>query len=132
MIPFLLLFVLHSLWFQVVISSHCTTTTSTKTFEKCMTLPTQQASLAWTYRAHNATLDICFFGSFISPSGWVGWGINPNSAEMTGTRALIAFPDPNSGKLVLLPYILDPTVKLQKSPLLSSPCLLYTSDAADE
>ena len=86
-----------------------------------MTLPTQEASLAWTYHAHNATLGICFFGSFISPSGWVGWGINPNSAEMTGTRALIAFPDPNSNKSVLLPYILDPTVKLQKLPLLSRP-----------
>lgn len=86
-----------------------------------MTLPTQQASLAWTYHAHNATLDLAFFGSFISPSGWVGWGINPTTAEMTGTRSLIAFPDPNSGQLVLLPYILDPTVKLQKSPLLSRP-----------
>ncbi|KAK0590140.1 hypothetical protein LWI29_023158 [Acer saccharum] len=40
---------------------------------------------------------------------------------MTGTRALIAFPDPNSGQLLLLPYILDPTVKLQKTPLLSMP-----------
>ena len=40
---------------------------------------------------------------------------------MTGTRALVAIPDPNSGQLVLLPYILDPTVKLQKSPLLSRP-----------
>lgn len=40
---------------------------------------------------------------------------------MTGTRALIAFPDPNSGQLVLLPYIIDPTVKLQKDPLLSRP-----------
>ncbi|XVE72513.1 hypothetical protein DITRI_Ditri11bG0045400 [Diplodiscus trichospermus] len=102
-------------------ASHCSTTTATKTFEKCITLPTQQASIAWTFHPHNATLDLCFFGTFISPSGWVGWGINPTSPEMTGTRALVAFPDPNSGQLVLLPYILDPTVKLQKSPLLSRP-----------
>ncbi|KAK9151393.1 hypothetical protein Syun_009702 [Stephania yunnanensis] len=40
---------------------------------------------------------------------------------MTGTRALIAFSDPNSGQLVVLTYILDPTVKLQRSPLLSRP-----------
>ncbi|KAK3184493.1 hypothetical protein Dsin_031779 [Dipteronia sinensis] len=106
---------------QIAFSAHCTTTTSTKAFQKCMTLPTQQASLAWTFHAHNATLDLCFFGTFISPSGWVGCGINPTSAEMTGTRALIAFPDPNSGQLLLLPYILDPTVKLQKTPLLSIP-----------
>ncbi|KAL5581716.1 hypothetical protein UlMin_014158 [Ulmus minor] len=103
-------------------SSHsCTTVTPTKTFQKCMILPTQQASIAWTFHAHNATLDLVFFGNFISPSGWVAWGINPISSEMTGTRALIAFPDPNSGQIVLLPYILDPTVKFQRTPLLSRP-----------
>ncbi|CAM8950354.1 unnamed protein product [Rhodiola kirilowii] len=102
-------------------SAHCTTTTTFKTFQKCMTFPTQQASMAWTYHTHNATMDLVFFGNFISPSGWVAWGINPTSAEMTGTRTLIAFPDPNSGQMVLLPYILDPSVKLQKSPLLSQP-----------
>ncbi|KAK6918759.1 Cytochrome b561/ferric reductase transmembrane [Dillenia turbinata] len=102
-------------------SAHCTTITATKTYEKCMMLPTQQASMAWTFHPHNATLDLVFFGTFISPSGWVGWGINPKTSEMTGTRALIAFPDPNSGQLVLLPYIIDPTVKLQSTPLLSRP-----------
>lgn len=103
------------------VSAHCTTSTATKTFEKCTTLPSQDASIAWTFHPHNATLDLVFFGSFISPSGWVAWGINPNSPGMTGTHALIAFPDPNSGQVVLLPYILDPSVKLQKSPLLSRP-----------
>ncbi|CAI9782287.1 unnamed protein product [Fraxinus pennsylvanica] len=48
-------------------------------------------------------------------------GINPISPEMTGTRALIAFHDPNSGQLILLSYILDPTVKLQRTPLLYRP-----------
>lgn len=107
------------------VSARCVTISATRTFQKCMTLPTQQASLAWTFHPHNATLDLAFFGTFISPSGWVGWGINPSSAEMTGTRALIAFPDPNTGQVVLLPYILDPTVKLQQSPLLSRPLDLH-------
>ncbi|KAL1533015.1 cytochrome b561 and DOMON domain-containing protein [Salvia divinorum] len=124
MMSLLLLLLLHILA-KSASSSHCITSTSSKTFERCMTLPTQQASIAWTYRPHNATLDLAFFGSFISPSGWVGWGVNPTSPEMTGTRALIAFPDPNSGQLVLLPYILDPTVKFQKSPLLSRPLDLH-------
>ncbi|EEF30382.1 cytochrome b561 and DOMON domain-containing protein At2g04850 [Ricinus communis] len=115
---FIFLFFCH---FHNAISAHCTTVTSSKTFEKCMTFPTQQTSMAWTFHKHNSTLDLVFFGAFISPSGWVGWGINPTSPEMAGTRALIAFPDPNSGQLVVLPYILDPTVKLQKSPLLSRP-----------
>ncbi|KAF8409685.1 hypothetical protein HHK36_005764 [Tetracentron sinense] len=106
---------------HTAVSAHCTTITATKTYHKCMTLPTQQASIAWTFHPRNATLDLVFFGTFISPSGWVAWGINPNSAQMTGTRALVAFPDPNSGRLILLPYILDPTVKLQRTPLLSRP-----------
>ncbi|XWS36707.1 hypothetical protein CRYUN_Cryun20dG0108800 [Craigia yunnanensis] len=118
---FLLLLFLFSSHLNTKSSAHCSTTTAAKTFQKCITLPTQQASIAWSFHPHNATLDLCFFGTFISPSGWVGWGINPISPEMTGTRALVAFPDPNSGQLVLLPYILDPTVKLQKSPLLSRP-----------
>ncbi|KAK6123529.1 hypothetical protein DH2020_042736 [Rehmannia glutinosa] len=118
LLPFLIFLSFH---LNSVLSIQCTTKTVSKTFEKCMTLPTQQASIAWSYHPHNASLDLAFFGSFISPSGWVGWGINPTSPEMTGSRALIAFPDPNSGQIVLLPYILDPTVKLQKNPLLSRP-----------
>ncbi|XWS31050.1 hypothetical protein CRYUN_Cryun23aG0043700 [Craigia yunnanensis] len=118
---FLFLLFLFSSHLNAASSAHCSSTTAIKTFQKCITLPTQQASIAWTFHPHNATLDLCFFGNFISPSGWVGWGINPTSPEMTGTRALVAFPDPNSGQLVLLPYILDPTVKLQKSSLLSRP-----------
>ncbi|KAF5459509.1 hypothetical protein F2P56_023450 [Juglans regia] len=130
MLLFIFLFLLLSSNIHTALSAHCTTVTATKTFQKCMTLPSQQASIAWTFHSHNATLDLVFFGTFISPSGWVGWGINPASSEMTGTRALIAFKDPNSGQIVLLPYILDPTVKLQKNPLLSRPLdisLLSTS-----
>ncbi|XP_058218384.1 cytochrome b561 and DOMON domain-containing protein At2g04850 [Rhododendron vialii] len=122
MLPLLLLlFSLLSFHPPAAVSARCTTVTTAKTFKKCKTLPSQQASIAWTFHPHNATLEIVFFGTFISPSGWVGWGINPSSPQMTGTRALIAFPDPNSGRLVLLPYILDPTVKLQKNSLVSNP-----------
>ncbi|CAN1838244.1 Cytochrome b561 and DOMON domain-containing protein At2g04850 [Linum perenne] len=113
-------------------SAPCSTTTAKKTFKKCMTLPTQQASIAWTFHPHNATLDLVFFGTFISPSGWVALGINPTTPQMTGTRALIAFSDPNSGQLVLLPYILDPSVKLQKTPIMSQPLDIHlvTSSAS--
>lgn len=132
MIPLLFFFLLLSLLPHRSFSAHCTTVTTTKTFEKCMSLPSQEASIAWTFHRHNSTLEMVFSGSFISPSGWVAWGINPTSPEMTGTRALITFPDPNSGQLVLLPYIIDPTVKLQRSPLLSRPLdiRLVSSSAA--
>ncbi|XP_010270155.1 PREDICTED: cytochrome b561 and DOMON domain-containing protein At2g04850 [Nelumbo nucifera] len=116
---FFLLFLFPEPW--TATAAHCTTVAARKTYQNCMALPTQQASIAWTFYPRNATLDLVFFGNFISPSGWVAWGINPTSPEMTGTRALVAFPDPNSGLVVLLPYILDPTVKLQRTPLLSRP-----------
>ncbi|KAK4769085.1 hypothetical protein SAY86_027235 [Trapa natans] len=122
MLPqFLILLFLICCCSETAYSSHCTTSTSIKAFQKCTSLPTQQASMAWTFHPHNATLDIAFFGTFISPTGWVAWGINPTSPEMTGTRTLIAFPDPNSGQIILLPFIIDPSVKLQKDPLLSRP-----------
>ncbi|KAJ0960650.1 hypothetical protein J5N97_001478 [Dioscorea zingiberensis] len=101
-------------------AEHCSTLTTLKSYQKCMSLPSQDASLAWTYHPHNATLDLAFTGTFISPSGWVAWGLNPTSPQMTGTRALIAFSDPTSGGLVLLPYI-NPYVKLQHGPLVSHP-----------
>jgi hypothetical protein len=59
----------------------CTTSTPVKTYDKCIALPTQGAALAWTY-------DAAFTGSFVSPSGWVAWGINPDRPAMTGARVL--------------------------------------------
>ncbi|KAG0490887.1 hypothetical protein HPP92_007750 [Vanilla planifolia] len=102
-------------------ATRCSTNTAQKTYEKCTFLPTQDASIAWTFHPHNATLDAVFTGSFISPSGWVAIGINPDSPSMTGTRALIAFADPTTAALLLLPFILDPSVKLQRSPSLPTP-----------
>ncbi|KAI3947073.1 hypothetical protein MKW92_009926 [Papaver armeniacum] len=90
-------------------ASHCTITTATKTYQKCMTLPTQQASIAWTFHHHNSTIDLVF----LALSSHLPVGL------MTGSRALVAFPDPTSGSIVVLTYILDPTVKLQRSALLS-------------
>ncbi|XXG44839.1 hypothetical protein AAC387_Pa02g0084 [Persea americana] len=117
---FFLVFFSPAPWLTLA-AARCATVTTTQTYQRCATLPTQQASIAWTFYPHNATLDLVFTGTFISPSGWVAWGINPNSPEMTGTRALVAFSDPNSGRLVVLPYLLDPSVKLQRAPLLSQP-----------
>ncbi|PKA49842.1 Auxin-induced in root cultures protein 12 [Apostasia shenzhenica] len=101
--------------------ARCSPATALKTYEKCMNLPTQDASLAWTFHPRNATLDLAFSGTFISPSGWIAVGINPNSPAMSGARALISFADPNSGALLVLPFILDPSTKLQRTPLVSQP-----------
>uniref|UniRef100_A0A0E0K9Z8 Cytochrome b561 and DOMON domain-containing protein n=1 Tax=Oryza punctata TaxID=4537 RepID=A0A0E0K9Z8_ORYPU len=102
-------------------AGRCTTSTPLKTYAKCIALPTQGATLAWTYDARNATLDAAFTGSFISPSGWVAWGINKDAPAMTGARVLAAFSDPSTGALLALPFLLSPDVKLQASPLVSRP-----------
>ncbi|CAA7395494.1 unnamed protein product [Spirodela intermedia] len=99
----------------------CTVFTAVRTYEECTNLPTQQASLAWTYHAQNATVDVVFSGTVISPTGWVAWGINPGSPEMTGTRALVAFTDPATGSAAVLPFVLDSSAKLQLAPLTSRP-----------
>ncbi|KAF8776172.1 hypothetical protein HU200_003864 [Digitaria exilis] len=102
-------------------TGRCTTSTATKTYDKCIALPTQGATLAWTYDAANATLDAAFTGTFISPSGWVAWGVNADAPAMTGSRVLAAFSDPSNGALLALPFLLSPDVKLQSSPLVSRP-----------
>jgi hypothetical protein len=102
-------------------AGRCTTSTPVKTYDKCIALPTQGATLAWTYDAANATLDAAFTGSFVSPSGWVAWGINPDRPAMTRARVLAAFSDPTTGSLLALPFVLEPEVKLQASPLVSRP-----------
>lgn len=102
-------------------ATRCTVVTGVGTYQECTNLPTQQASLAWTYHAHNATLDVVFSGTVISPSGWVAWGINPGSPEMTGTRALVAFTEPSTGSAAVLPFVLDSSAKLQRAPLTSRP-----------
>jgi hypothetical protein len=99
----------------------CTTSTPVKAYAKCIALPTQGATLAWTYDARNATLDAAFTGSFISPSGWVAWGVNQDAPAMAGARVIAAFSDPSTGALLALPFVLSPDVKLQAKPLVSRP-----------
>lgn len=99
----------------------CTTSTPVKAYAKCIALPTQGATLAWTYDARNATLDAAFTGSFISPSGWVAWGVNQDAPAMAGARVIAAFSDPSTGALLALPFVLSADVKLQAKPLVSRP-----------
>lgn len=99
----------------------CTTSAAGKSYAKCIALPTQGATLAWTYDPRNATLDAAFTGTFISPSGWVAWGVNQDAPAMAGARVIAAFSDPSTGALLALPFVLSPDVKLQAKPLVSRP-----------
>lgn len=104
-----------------MIESILKTSAAGKSYAKCIALPTQGATLAWTYDPRNATLDAAFTGTFISPSGWVAWGVNQDAPAMAGARVIAAFSDPSTGALLALPFVLSPDVKLQAKPLVSRP-----------
>jgi hypothetical protein len=67
--------------------------------------------LAWSLDSTNNSIEIAFTGSAPSPSGWVGWGINPNSLRMTGTQTFIAFTDATDGIGKLLTYDVTSSIK---------------------
>ncbi|XP_031503122.1 cytochrome b561 and DOMON domain-containing protein At2g04850 [Nymphaea colorata] len=123
---FLFFLLLSSSSLPSVLSSSCSlkyqdTSSSQKTFENCIKLGSQEATLAYTYFSRNSSVDLVFSGNFISPAGWVGWGINPITAgQMVGANVLIAFRDPTTTKPILLPYALSSSVKSQQSTLVSS------------
>ncbi|KAJ7539628.1 hypothetical protein O6H91_11G102300 [Diphasiastrum complanatum] len=72
-----------------------------KIFKTCRDLGVQKASLAWSLFPHNHTLEIAFAGRAVSPSGWVGWGINLGSNPvMKGANALVAFRAANGSNLL--------------------------------
>ncbi|XP_077227148.1 cytochrome b561 and DOMON domain-containing protein At4g12980-like [Tasmannia lanceolata] len=88
----------------------------------CKKLTTLGAEFGWNHNAaHNQTVDIFFGAKLPVETGWVAWGINPGpKPEMVGTRALIAFKEPN-GTFVLKPYNITADTKhgcrLQSSPI---------------
>ncbi|GMH30970.1 hypothetical protein Nepgr_032813 [Nepenthes gracilis] len=77
--------------------------TGKRTFETCADLPYLKAYLHWTLDSSKSSLSIAYTAPPAASTGWVGWGINPNSPTMVGSQALIAFPLSN-GSLTVKPY----------------------------
>jgi len=79
-----------------------------RTFGKCNSLPSLSASLHWTYHAENGTADVAFRAPS-DPSGWVAWGINPDSGgSMEGSSVFVASQD-GSGAVSILMTNLEST-----------------------
>lgn len=81
-------------------STSLQSTSGTKTFTSCNSLPTLSATLAWTYFPANGSIAIGFRATPAASAGWVAWGINPTAAAMVGTQALIAFKHSNGSSIV--------------------------------
>lgn len=123
------------------------------TFVNCLDLSVQGASLAWTLVPSGSSvtsisssgtassspassgngdgylLEVAFSGTAPSSSGWVGWGLNPNSPQMVGTSAFLAYSASNGS--TLLPYRLT-TATIAGTPLACSPIDYAVQAAAVE
>lgn len=66
-----------------------------KAFASCADLPALNSFLHWTHNPSSRTLEIAFRHARVSPSTWVAWGLNPTSAAMLGTQAIVAFQKPD-------------------------------------
>lgn len=76
-----------------------------RSFQRCTSLPVLGASLYWTYHPANGTADVAFRAPQ-SASGWVAWGINPNTTgSMAGSSVFIASQGGNGAVSVLMTYL---------------------------
>eukprot|EP00250_Pteridium_aquilinum_P014520 c22038_g3_i1 orf=185-1393(+) len=81
-------------------NSQCTFQNSvTAGFASCADL--MPSTLAWTYMKANNTASIAYTDIALSPSGWVGWGINFNGSSMVNSDAILAFKQPNGSASAL-------------------------------
>lgn len=92
-----------------------TFSSASEPFASCADLPYLKASLHWT-RSQSSAVCIAYRAPQ-SPTGWIAWGINPNSStSMVGTQALLAFRHSN-GTMVAYPTSLatySPSLKPEK------------------
>ncbi|XP_043688742.1 cytochrome b561 and DOMON domain-containing protein At5g47530-like [Telopea speciosissima] len=89
------------LLFCVLISLFCSSSaqscsnyifsSSNKIFSKCNDLPVLNSFLHWTYNSSSGTVDIAYRHTGVSSSRWVAWAINPESTNMKGSQALVAY-----------------------------------------
>lgn len=113
MIPLLLLALLSS----SAAAQKCLSDTAfsnNRLYATCSSLPHLGAALHWTYYPSNGTVDIAYRAPQTS-SGWIAWALNPTSNMMSGSQALIAFPNPSTTSMSVYAVPIgagyNPTVK---------------------
>ncbi|KAH7862620.1 hypothetical protein Vadar_007290 [Vaccinium darrowii] len=76
------------------------TFTNNKLYSNCLDLPSLSSYLHYTYTPSNSSLSIAFQATPATSSGWISWAINPTSAGMAGSQALLAFKASNGSMTV--------------------------------
>ncbi|KAL3676368.1 hypothetical protein R1sor_026316 [Riccia sorocarpa] len=77
-----------------------------RSYRNCSDLRMLDASMAWSYVNRTSMLSVAFSGVYTGDgTGWVGWGINPDCAQMVGSSVLITYNTVNGTRV--LPYKLN-------------------------
>lgn len=90
--------------------------TNNALYSTCLDLPALAASLHFSYDASNSSAAVAFVAAPPSgESGWVSWALNPTTAGMLGSQALIAFRD--AGTMTVKTYNVSSFVSVEESPI---------------
>nr|GEV33429.1 cytochrome b561 and DOMON domain-containing protein At5g35735-like [Tanacetum cinerariifolium] len=95
--PFhIILFMLLS-FLTITYSQDCNTYTFTNNnvYSTCVTLPSLNSQLHWTYHPSNTTADVAYRQPGVSNSQWLAWGLNVDGPGMVGTQALVGLVSSN-------------------------------------
>ncbi|KAL6992895.1 hypothetical protein U1Q18_011013 [Sarracenia purpurea var. burkii] len=88
-----------------------------KVFTSCADLPALNSFLHWTHNPSSGSLHVAFRHAQVTPSTWVAWGINPTSAAMVGTQAIVAYQNPDGTMAVFTSPITSYRTLLQNGNL---------------
>ncbi|XP_058205821.1 cytochrome b561 and DOMON domain-containing protein At3g25290-like [Rhododendron vialii] len=76
------------------------TFTNNEVYANCLDLPSLTSYLHFTYTPSTSSLSIAFQAPPSQTDGWISWAINPTSAGMAGSQALVAFKASNGSMTV--------------------------------
>ncbi|KAJ6715127.1 CYTOCHROME B561 AND DOMON DOMAIN-CONTAINING PROTEIN [Salix viminalis] len=88
-----------------------------KHFPSCSDLPVLSSSLHWNYHPSSSRVDVAFRHTGVSDRRWIAWAINPTSAGMVGSQAIVSFPRTDGSLAVYTSSITSYRTRLEQGNL---------------
>ncbi|KAJ6394440.1 hypothetical protein OIU77_023617 [Salix suchowensis] len=88
-----------------------------KHFPSCSDLPVLSSSLHWNYHPSSSRVDVAFRHTGVSDRRWIAWAINPTSAGMVGSQAIVSFPRTDGSLAVYTSSITSYGTRLEQGNL---------------
>ncbi|KAJ6421363.1 hypothetical protein OIU84_028691 [Salix udensis] len=88
-----------------------------KHFPSCSDLPVLSSSLHWNYHPSSSRVDVAFRHTGVSDRRWIAWAINPTSAGMVGSQAIVSFPRTDGSLAVYTSSITSYGTRLERGNL---------------